>query len=50
MEANKNIKGYQQKQKIGQRGFGAVYLAQKDNKNYAMKIMTFLSNDQIEFY
>ena len=50
MEANKNIKGYQQKQKIGQRAFGAVYLAQKDNKNYVMKIMPFLSNDQIEFY
>ena len=50
MDTSKTIKGYQIKQRIGKGGCGAVYLAQKENKNYAMKIISFLTKDEIEYY
>ena len=37
MDTNETIKGYQINQKIGKGGCGAVFLAQKENKNYAIK-------------
>ena len=50
MDTSKTIKGYEIKEKIGKGGCGAVYLAQKENKNYAMKIIPFLNKDKIEYY
>ena len=50
MDTSKTIKGYQIKQRIGKGGCGAVYLAQKENKNYAMKIISFLTKEEIEYY
>ena len=50
MDTNETIKGYQINQKIGKGGCGAVFLAQKENKNYAMKIISFLTKDEIEYY
>ena len=50
MDTNKTIKGYQIKQRIGKGGCGAVYLAQKENKNYALKKITDLTKNEIEYY
>ena len=50
MDTNKTIKGYQIKQRIGKGGCGAVYLAQKENKNYAIKKIYELTKDEIEYY
>ena len=49
MGINQN-KGYQIKQRIGIGGCGAVYLAQKGNKNYAIKKIIDLTKDEIEYY
>ena len=50
MDTNETIKGYEIKERIGKGGCGAVFLAQKENKNYAMKIISFLTKDEIEYY
>ena len=50
MDTSKTIKGYQIKKRIGKGGCGAVYLAQKENKNYALKKITDLTKDEIEYY
>ena len=50
MDTSKTIKGYQIKKRIGKGGCGAVYLAQKGNKNYAIKKITDLTKDEIEYY
>ena len=48
--SKKIINGYQIKELIGKGGCGEVYLAQKENKNYEMKIIPFLTEDEIENY
>jgi serine/threonine protein kinase len=48
MDTSKTIKGYEKKERIGKGGCGAVYLAQKENKNYALKKITDLTKDEIE--
>ena len=50
MDTNKYIKGYKIIKRIGKGGFGAVYLVQKENKNYALKKITDLTEDEIKDY
>ena len=50
MDTSKNIKGYQTIRRIGKGGCGAVYLAQKENENYAIKKITDLTKEEIEYY
>ena len=50
MDTNETIKGYEIKERIGKGGCGAVYLAQKENKNYALKKINDLTKDEIEYY
>ena len=50
MDTNKIIKGYKILQRIGKGGCGAVYLAQKENKNYAIKKIYEPNKDEIEYY
>ena len=50
MDTSKTIKGYEIKERIGKGGCGAVYLAQKENKNYAIKKINDLTKDEIEYY
>jgi len=50
MDTNKYIKGYKIIKRIGRGGFGAVYLVQKENKNYALKKITDLTEDEIKDY
>jgi surface protein len=50
MDTSKNIKGYQLIKRIGKGGCGAVYLAQKENENYAIKKITDLTEEEIKYY
>ena len=50
MDINKNIKGYQIKERLGQGGYGTVYLAQKENEYYAVKKFYDVTQDEIEYY
>ena len=47
---DKNIKGYKIIKRIGRGGCGAVYLVQKENKYYALKKITDLTEEEIENY
>ena len=47
---DKNIKGYKIIKRIGKGGCGAVYLVQKENKYYALKKITDLTEEEIENY
>ena len=49
MGINSN-KGYQIIERIGRGGCGIVYLVQKENKNYALKKITDLNNNEIDNY
>ena len=50
MGTSGNIKGYQIIKRIGKGGCGAVYLAQKENENYAIKKINDLTEEEIEYY
>ena len=50
MDKNQNIKGYKKIRRIGKGGCGVVYLVQKDNKNYALKKISDLTKDEIDYY
>ena len=50
MDTSKNIKGYQLIKRIGKGGCGAVYLAQKENENYAIKKINDLTEEEIKYY
>ena len=50
MDTTQIIKGYEIKERIGKGGYGAVYLVQKENQQYALKKITDLNKNEIENY
>ena len=50
METNQNINAYKKIRKIGKGGCGVVFLVQKNNKNYALKKISDLTKNEIDYY
>ena len=50
MDPNQYIKGYKKIKRIGKGGCGEVFLVKKDDKNYALKKISDLTKDEIDYY